>query len=179
MVRWHRKIGRGLVIPELELRAGGLSDLPGASIGDEQRHDRSAVGTDPQGQHCQQLAAAAAGLQRRQAAGAGTHVQGRPEGRRNGTGSGGGKRTRPDPFKPDVERIVQWLQAEPQCNAKTLLGRLIELNPQRYGEHHLRTLQRRLRGYRLQWSGSSGRWPLRQQPQAQGCTGTEPRRRQC
>jgi hypothetical protein len=76
-----------------------------------------------------------------------------------------------------VERIVQWLQAEPQCNAKTLLGRLIELNPQRYGEHHLRTLQRRLRGYRLQWSRSSGRWPLRQQPQAQGCTGTEPRRR--
>ena len=179
MVRWHHKIGWDLVIPELELRAGGLSDLPGASIGDEQRHDRSAVGTDPQGQHCQQLAAAAAGLQRRQAAGAGTHVQGRPEGRRNGTGSGGGKRTRPDPFEPDVERIVQWLQAEPQCNAKTLLGRLIELNPQRYGEHHLRSLQRRLRGYRLQWSRSSGRWPLRQQPQAQGCTGTEPRRRQC
>lgn len=62
-----------------------------------------------------------------------------------------GKRTRPDPFEPDVERIEQWLQAEPQCNAKTLLERLIELNPQRYGERHLRTLQRRLRSYRLQW----------------------------
>jgi len=62
-----------------------------------------------------------------------------------------GKRTRPDPFEPDVERIEQWLHAEPQCKAKTLLERLIELNPERYGEHHLRTLQRRLRGYRLQW----------------------------
>ena len=62
-----------------------------------------------------------------------------------------GKRTRPDPFEQDVERIEQWLQAEPQGNAKTVLARLIDLNPQRYGEHHLRTLQRRLRGYRLQW----------------------------
>lgn len=62
-----------------------------------------------------------------------------------------GKRTRPDPFEPDVERIEQWLQAEPQCKAKTLLERLIELNPERYGERHLRTLQRRVRGYRLQW----------------------------
>lgn len=62
-----------------------------------------------------------------------------------------GKRTRPDPFEPDVERIEQWLQTEPQVNAKTVLERLVELNPQRYGERHLRTLQRRLRGYRLQW----------------------------
>lgn len=62
-----------------------------------------------------------------------------------------GKRTRSDPFELDVERIEQWLQAEPHLNAKTLLARLIDLNPQRYGERHLRTLQRRLRGYRLQW----------------------------
>lgn len=62
-----------------------------------------------------------------------------------------GKRTRPDPFEQDVERIEQWLQAEPQVNAKTVLARLINLHPQRYGERHLRTLQRRLRGYRLQW----------------------------
>jgi hypothetical protein len=62
-----------------------------------------------------------------------------------------GKRTRPDPFEPDVERIEQWLQAEPHLNAKTVLARLIELHPQHYGERHLRTLQRRLRGYRLQW----------------------------
>jgi len=62
-----------------------------------------------------------------------------------------GKRSRPDPFEPDVERIEQWLQAEPQLRAKTLLERLIDHNPERYGPRHLRTLQRRLRGYRLQW----------------------------
>jgi len=62
-----------------------------------------------------------------------------------------GKRSRPDPFAADVERIEQWLQAEPQLRAKTLLERLIDHNPERYGPRHLRTLQRRLRGYRLQW----------------------------
>ncbi|WP_432785272.1 transposase [Cyanobium sp. BSA11S] len=62
-----------------------------------------------------------------------------------------GKRNRPDPFEPDVERIEQWLQAEPQLRAKTLLERLIDHNPERYSPRHLRTLQRRLRGYRLQW----------------------------
>ena len=62
-----------------------------------------------------------------------------------------GKRTRPDPFAADVERIEQWLQAEPQLQAKALLERLIRHNPERYGARHLRTLQRRLRGYRLQW----------------------------
>ncbi|WP_255106436.1 MULTISPECIES: transposase [unclassified Synechococcus] len=62
-----------------------------------------------------------------------------------------GKRSRPDPFEPDVERIEQWLQAEPQLRAKTLLERLIDHNPERYSPRHLRTLQRRLRGYRLQW----------------------------
>ncbi len=62
-----------------------------------------------------------------------------------------GKRSRPDPFEPDVERIELWLQAEPQLRAKTLLERLIDHNPERYSPRHLRTLQRRLRGYRLQW----------------------------
>jgi hypothetical protein len=61
-----------------------------------------------------------------------------------------GKRSRPDPFEPDVVMIEQWLEAEPLIRAKTLLERLIQHNPQRYGESHLRTLQRRLRGYRLQ-----------------------------
>lgn len=61
-----------------------------------------------------------------------------------------GKRTRPDPFEPDVVLIEQWLQAEPLIRAKTLMERLIAHNPERYGECHLRTLQRRLRGYRLQ-----------------------------
>ena len=61
-----------------------------------------------------------------------------------------GKRSRPDPFEPDVVMIEQWLEAEPLIRAKTLLERLIQHNPKRYGESHLRTLQRRLRGYRLQ-----------------------------
>jgi hypothetical protein len=61
-----------------------------------------------------------------------------------------GKHSRPDPFEPDVELIEQWLQAEPLIRAKTLMKRLIAHNPERYGECHLRTLQRRLRGYRLQ-----------------------------
>jgi hypothetical protein len=61
-----------------------------------------------------------------------------------------GKRSRPDPFEPDVVMIEQWLEAEPLIRAKTLLERLIQHNPKRYGECHLRTLQRRLRGYRLQ-----------------------------
>jgi len=61
-----------------------------------------------------------------------------------------GKRSRPDPFEPDVALIEQWLQAEPLIRAKTLMERLIAHNPERYGECHLRTLQRRLRGYRLQ-----------------------------
>jgi hypothetical protein len=51
----------------------------------------------------------------------------------------------------DVGDLDRVLQAEPQCNAKTLLEWLIDLNPERYGERHLRTLQRRLPGYRLQW----------------------------
>ncbi len=61
-----------------------------------------------------------------------------------------GKRSRPDPFEPDVVLIEQWLEAEPLIRAKTILERLIHHNPERYGECHLRTLQRRLRGYRLQ-----------------------------
>jgi hypothetical protein len=61
-----------------------------------------------------------------------------------------GKRSRPDPFAPDVVLIEQWLEAEPLIRAKTLLERLIQHNPERYGECHLRTMQRRLRGYRLQ-----------------------------
>ena len=56
-----------------------------------------------------------------------------------------GIRTRPEPFEPDMERTKQWLQADPQYNVKKLLKRLFELNPQRYGERHMRILQRRLR----------------------------------
>ena len=61
-----------------------------------------------------------------------------------------GKPSRPGPFEPDVELIEQWVQAEPLIRAKTLMERLITHNSELYGQRHLRTLQRRLRGYRLQ-----------------------------
>jgi hypothetical protein len=61
-----------------------------------------------------------------------------------------GKRSRPDPFEPDVVLIEEWLEAEPLIRARTLLERLIQHKSERYGDGHLRTLQRRLRGYRLQ-----------------------------
>ena len=78
-----------------------------------------------------------------------------------------GKRSRPDPFEPDVVMIEQWLEAEPLIRAKTLLERLIQHNPQRYGECHLRTLQRRLRGYRLQQIERETEEMLKAQPRAQ------------
>ena len=53
-------------------------------------------------------------------------------------------------MNPNVELIEQWLQAEPLIRAKTLMERLIAHNSELYGQRHLRTLQRRLRGYRLQ-----------------------------
>ena len=49
-----------------------------------------------------------------------------------------------------MELIEQWLQAEPLNRAKNLIERLIAHNHELYGQRHLRTLQRRLRGYRLQ-----------------------------
>lgn len=59
------------------------------------------------------------------------------------------------------------LEAEPLIRAKTLLERLIQHNPQRYGECHLRTLQRRLRGYRLQQIEREMEEMLEAQPRAQ------------
>ena len=63
--------------------------------------------------------------------------------------------------------LEQWLEAEPLIRAKTLLERLIQHNPQRYGECHLRTLQRRLRGYRLQRIEREMEEMLEAQPRAQ------------
>lgn len=78
-----------------------------------------------------------------------------------------GKRSRPDPFEPDVVMIEQWLEAEPLIRAKTLLERLIQHNSGRYGECHLRTLQRRLRGYRLQRIEREMEQMLEAQPRVQ------------
>jgi hypothetical protein len=60
-----------------------------------------------------------------------------------------GKRSRPDPFEPDVALIESWLEAEPTLGSRDALDRLITHNPERYSHRHLRTLQRRLRSYRL------------------------------
>jgi hypothetical protein len=60
-----------------------------------------------------------------------------------------GKRTRIDPFEADAERLRQWLAEEPIVTPKELMERLIEKNPERYGMRHLRTIQRRVSGYRL------------------------------
>jgi len=61
-----------------------------------------------------------------------------------------GKRTRPDPFEADVALIEGWLQAEPLLGSRELMERLVAHNPQRYSDRQMRSLQRRLRSYRLQ-----------------------------
>jgi len=61
-----------------------------------------------------------------------------------------GKRTRPDPFEADVASIEGWLQAEPLLGSRELMERLVAHNPQRYSDRQMRSLQRRLRSYRLQ-----------------------------
>ena len=60
-----------------------------------------------------------------------------------------GKRTRPDPFEADVALIEGWLQEEPLLGSRGLMERLVAHDPQRYSERQMRTLQRRLRSYRL------------------------------
>ena len=60
-----------------------------------------------------------------------------------------GKRTRVDPFEADAERIRKWLAEEPIVTPKELMERLIEQDPERYSMRHLRTMQRRVSGYRL------------------------------
>ena len=61
-----------------------------------------------------------------------------------------GKRPRPDPFEADVALIEGWLQAEPLLGSRELMERLVAHNPQRYSDRQMRSLQRRLRSYRLQ-----------------------------
>jgi hypothetical protein len=71
-----------------------------------------------------------------------------PRGRQARTRTG--KRTRSDPFEADVALIEGWLEEEPLLGSRELMERLVTHNPQRYSDRQLRTLQRRLRGYRLQ-----------------------------
>ena len=43
----------------------------------------------------------------------------------------------------------QWLEAEADVGSQELLERLIALDPERYGPQHKRTLQRRIRDWRV------------------------------
>ena len=58
-------------------------------------------------------------------------------------------RTRKDPFELVWPRIVVWLETEPQRNAKELLQRL-RREGEEFTDGQLRTLQRRVKDWRLQ-----------------------------
>lgn len=60
-----------------------------------------------------------------------------------------GRRSRMDPFEAHADLIPQWLEAEADVGSQELLARLIALDPERYGLQHKRTLQRRIRDWRL------------------------------
>lgn len=57
-------------------------------------------------------------------------------------------RTRPDPFEEVWAEIQEWLAAEPERTAKSLLLELQGRYPGQYGEEQLRTLQRRVKEWR-------------------------------
>jgi hypothetical protein len=57
-------------------------------------------------------------------------------------------RTRKDPFEGVWAEIEQWLSAEPERTAKSLLEELQRKYPGQYGEGQLRTLQRRVKEWR-------------------------------
>jgi hypothetical protein len=48
-----------------------------------------------------------------------------------------------------VALIEDWLRAEPLLGTRELLSRLMALRPECYSDSQRRTLQRRLRSYRL------------------------------
>lgn len=57
-------------------------------------------------------------------------------------------RTRKDPFALVWPDILLWLQADPDCTAKSLLHRLVEKHPEREYQKNFRTLQRRIGEWR-------------------------------
>jgi len=60
-----------------------------------------------------------------------------------------GRRSRVDPFEAHADLIPQWLEAEPDVASKDMLERLIAMDPERYRPQHKRTLQRRIRDWRV------------------------------
>ena len=57
-------------------------------------------------------------------------------------------RTRPDPFAAVWEEAREMLAREPGLEAKTVFGELVRRHPGKFGEGQLRTLQRRVKGWR-------------------------------
>ena len=57
-------------------------------------------------------------------------------------------RTRKDPFEEVWPEILLWLQHDPDSTAKSLMGRLQRVYPDRFPDGLLRTLQRRVREWR-------------------------------
>ena len=60
-----------------------------------------------------------------------------------------GIRTRPDPFEGVWCEILDCLQQQPDAKAAELLDRLMACYPNRYSRRQLRTLQRRVRQWRI------------------------------
>jgi hypothetical protein len=57
-------------------------------------------------------------------------------------------RTRPDPFEAHWPEVVELVEAAPGLEAKTIFELLVERHPDCYEPGQLRTLQRKLRGWR-------------------------------
>lgn len=57
-------------------------------------------------------------------------------------------RTRKDPFEDVWSDVLEWLQQEPDVDAKTLLQRLQGLRPGQFSDGQLRTMQRRVGEWR-------------------------------
>ena len=57
-------------------------------------------------------------------------------------------RRRPDPFAAVTEQLRNWFEAEPWRTSRELFERLQAEQPGAYGDGQLRTLQRRLKGWR-------------------------------
>ena len=58
-------------------------------------------------------------------------------------------RTRQDPFEEVWPRILVWLESEPDQTAKELFARLRAENPGKFPPNQLRTLQRRVKDWRM------------------------------
>jgi hypothetical protein len=56
--------------------------------------------------------------------------------------------TRKDPYEAVWPQVIEWLEAEPDTNAKEAFDRLRQAHPGMFAAGQLRTLQRRVREWR-------------------------------